>query len=92
MITRSITRKFGKLVRIDVTYDTTIKDIKITGDFFLHPEETLEQIVSSLTGIEVPIVKDKITRDLNYIFYNNEAEIIGLSIDDIVNTLQEVTE
>lgn len=92
MITKSITRKFGKLVRIDVAFDNAIREIKITGDFFLHPEETLDQIVSTLIGSEVPIQKEKITRELNYIFHNNEAEMIGLSIDDIVNTLQEVTQ
>lgn len=92
MKTNSITRKFGKLLRIDIVYNTTITDLKITGDFFMHPEETLEQIVSALIGTEVPIQKEEIRRKINYVFHNNETEIIGLTIDDIVNTLIEATQ
>jgi lipoate-protein ligase A len=92
MKTNSITRKFGKLLRIDIAYNTTITDLKITGDFFMHPEETLEQIVSALIGTEVPIQKEEIRRKINYVCHNNETEIIGLTIDDIVNTIIEATQ
>ena len=33
MKTNSITRKFGKLMRLDVTYADYIESLKITGDF-----------------------------------------------------------
>jgi lipoate-protein ligase A len=92
MKTNSITRKFGKLLRIDIACNTTITDLKITGDFFMHPEETLEQIVSALIGTEVPIQKEEIRRKINYVCHNNETEIIGLTIDDIVNTIIEATQ
>ena len=58
----------------------------------MHPEETLEQIVSALIGTEVPIQKEEIRRKINYVCHNNETEIIGLTIDDIVNTIIEATQ
>ena len=90
MKTNSITRKFGKLLRIDVTYEDQIESIKITGDFFIHPEETLDQIVSELKGLPLPFQPDSVTRKLSYVIQNNEAEMIGITVNDIVNTLVEV--
>jgi lipoate-protein ligase A len=92
MKTNSITRKFGKLLRLDVTYTDRIEALKITGDFFLHPEEILDEIVSELTGVAVPIQKDVLLRKTRYILNSNEAEMIGISMEDIINTLDEATQ
>lgn len=92
MKTNSITRKFGKLIRLDVTYSDRIEHLKITGDFFLHPEETLDLIVTELTGVEVPIQKDLLIRKTRIILDSNEAEMIGITVEDLINTLQEATQ
>lgn len=92
MKTNSITRKFGKLLRLDVTYLDRVESLKITGDFFLHPEETLDQIVSELTGVTVPIQKDILLRKTRYILESHEAEMIGITLEDIINTLEEATQ
>lgn len=92
MKTNSITHKFGKMLRLDVTYAEHIESLKITGDFFLHPEETLDQIVTELTGVAVPIQKDVLIRKTKYILDSNEAEMIGITVEDIINTLDEVTQ
>ncbi len=42
----------GKLVKVEVEYDEVIRKIKITGDFFLHPEEILEKIEKSTLGLK----------------------------------------
>ena len=80
------------MLRLDVTYTDRIESLKITGDFFLHPEETLDQIVSELTGVDVPIQKDVLIRKTRYILNSNEAEMIGITVEDIINTLEEVTQ
>jgi len=90
MKTNSITRKFGKLLRIDVTYEDHIENIKITGDFFIHPEDILDQIVSELKGLPLPLQPDSVTRKISYVIQNNEAEMIGITINDIVTSLAEV--
>ena len=92
MKTNSITRKFGKLLRLDVTYSEKIESLKITGDFFLHPEETLDQISEELTGVAVPIQKELLFRKIKYIMDSNEAEIISITLEDILNTLDEATQ
>jgi lipoate-protein ligase A len=92
MKTNSITRKFGKLLRLDVTYSEKIESLKITGDFFLHPEETLDQISEELTGVAVPIQKELVFRKIKYIMDSNEAEMIGITLEDILNTLDEATQ
>lgn len=79
-------------MRLDVTYADYIESLKITGDFFLHPEETLDQIVSELTGVTVPIQKDVLLRKTRFILDNNEAEMIGITIEDLINTLEEATQ
>ena len=92
MKTNSITRKFGKMLRLDVTFTDRIDSLKITGDFFLHPEETLDQIVSELTGVAVPIQKELLIRKTRYILESHEAEMIGITVEDIINTLEEATQ
>jgi len=79
-------------MRLDVTYADYIESLKITGDFFLHPEETLDQIVSELTGVTVPIQKDVLLRKTRFILDSNEAEMIGITIEDLINTLEEATQ
>ncbi len=80
------------MLRLDVNYSNHIEQLKITGDFFLHPEETLDQIVNELTGVDVPIQKDLLMRITKNILDNNEAELIGITLEDIINTLDEVTQ
>ena len=46
--------KSGKLLKISLKYDekqNRIESIFITGDFFLYPEETLEEIEYNLRGV-----------------------------------------
>lgn len=43
----------GKLLKISLEDDgTRIVSLKITGDFFMHPEENIEQLERFLTGTE----------------------------------------
>ena len=48
--------KSKKLIRISLTYNQETKlihSITITGDFFLYPEESLDQLESSLIGTKM---------------------------------------
>ena len=92
MKTNTITRKFGKLIRLDVNYSDHIEQLKITGDFFLHPEDTLEKIVSELTNISLPFNKDYLISKVEFILDENEAELIGITAEEIINLLEEVVQ
>lgn len=44
----------GKLVRLELEHDgSCITRAKITGDFFMHPEEALPDIEHALVGMEI---------------------------------------
>ena len=88
----SITKKIigGKLVRIDITFDERIKTAKLTGDFFLHPEDTLEDIVEVLIGASVPIQHEELRNKIEAVLEMKDAQLIGASAEDIVNILKEV--
>jgi len=48
--------KAKKLIKISMSYDdkkNVIDSIKITGDFFIHPEETLETLESNLVDTKL---------------------------------------
>jgi lipoate-protein ligase A len=79
----------GKLIRIDVTFTSTIESVKITGDFFLHPEDTLVEIEKKLTGVPLPIQKARLIQQIESILKERQAELIGASAADLVVVLDE---
>lgn len=79
----------GKLVRVTLEYEDTIKDIKITGDFFLHPEDVIEKIEKAFLGLHVPISSQEAVRIIDHVLESNQAELFGVSSHDIVETLKE---
>ncbi len=89
--TGSATRKIpaGKLVRVDVIYSDRIDTVKITGDFFLHPEETLDEILKLLTGQTLPLDSQALTHQLEALLAQHDAQLIGASSQDIVEILLE---
>jgi len=51
----------GKLLKVFLEYEgDRINKIKITGDFFIHPEETIDELERELTGIEFRSMEKKI--------------------------------
>jgi lipoate-protein ligase A len=61
--------KSQKLLKISLEYDeltNTIHSITITGDFFLYPESTLDDLETNLIGtkLEKESVKQKIQESL----------------------------
>lgn len=62
--------KSKKLIKISLEYTDSkiISSIRITGDFFLYPEETLDQIEASLIGTKMDrnSIKETIEKCLNH--------------------------
>jgi lipoate-protein ligase A len=77
----------GKMVGIDVEInDGKIEQIKITGDFFLHPEKTIALIEEALLGHSIDEVGELVSRVLS----ENEAQLIGVTPQDIEEMLRKV--
>ena len=82
--------KGGKLIRcaLELSDNVTV-DVKITGNFFMHPEESIEKLENILKGTELnkEALKEKITK-----FYNSNTQVIGAKIDDFVTLLMKCKE
>lgn len=79
----------GKLLRIDLTYENSIDAVKLTGDFFLHPEEALETITSALCALALPLDADEAIQQVEAALAAQNAQLIGATARDIVHTLGE---
>ena len=78
--------KFEKMVCVDLVFGKTtnkIQSIKITGDFFLHPEEKIDLIESELVGIKLE--KDRIKNKLESLL--SDCEFYGFSIDSLSDAI-----
>ncbi|WP_455276984.1 lipoate protein ligase C-terminal domain-containing protein [[Eubacterium] cellulosolvens] len=75
----------GKLIRISFLLDDNkISDMKITGDFFLYPEEGIEELERRLNGIEA---KPKKIQEIIVGFFNEGFVIIGAKPDDFTKAI-----
>jgi len=86
IITKIITAKLGKIVKIELAYkqeSQLIHSIKITGDFFLHPEETIDQLEQGLCGVKLE--KDDLKNKIQLVL--KDSEFFGFTIDSLVDII-----
>jgi lipoate-protein ligase A len=81
--------KEGKLVKVDVEFDEFIRKIKITGDFFLHPEDVIEKIEKSLTGMKKDASEEIIISKIQAIVEENDAQMIGIGSESLAEVIRE---
>ena len=78
--------KSKKLIRISLEYDEDskiINSITITGDFFLYPEETLDELEDNLIGTKLgkDEIKQKIEKCLN------RSEAFGFDSESLTDAI-----
>lgn len=86
IITVSATKKLGKIVKIRISYNQEsqlIQTIKITGDFFIHPEEVIEELEQKLCGIKLK----KIDLENKIKLILKDSKIFGFDIDSLVEMI-----
>ncbi|MEM2109339.1 MAG: lipoate protein ligase C-terminal domain-containing protein [Candidatus Odinarchaeota archaeon] len=83
MKTSELKVKGGKLVkcRLEVE-DGCIKSIRYIGDFFLHPEESIERLEALLTGVKA--TGDKVKYIIEDFFKDSELKLIGAAPADFI--------
>lgn len=62
---------------------------KITGDFFLHPEETLELLTEVIQAATLPLDPVALQAQLETVLAENNAQAIGFQPADLVSMLEE---
>lgn len=76
--------KGGKLIKCRLELDNNyIKHVTYTGDFFLHPEESVEELERNLVGAKAS--KDEIERIISGFFRNPRVTLIGASPQDFIS-------
>ncbi|NJD77350.1 MAG: hypothetical protein FIB08_09690 [Candidatus Methanoperedens sp.] len=90
MITHSSRKvKEGKIVKVEVDCEDVIKKLRITGDFFLHPEDVLDDIEKTMVGLKKDVSFETLVIKINDIVKNNDARMIGISPESIAEVLRE---
>jgi len=75
----------GKLIHVSCEVDDrTIERIKITGDFFLIPEESIESLETTLIGTaaEKEAISNKVAE-----FFSKDKTLLGATPEDFVRAI-----
>jgi len=78
----------GKLLIIKAEVEDKVKDIRIQGDFFFHPEDKLCLIEEALIHHnikEMPYVLQKIIDE-------NKIKLVGLTIESICELMSKIAD
>ena len=74
----------GKLLKINLDYDektNNIENVRITGDFFAYPEETIEIIEEELKSIKLE--KSNLIEKIQSVINENKIEFIGINAEGL---------
>ena len=78
----------GKLIKIHADIkNNKIQNIKITGDFFCHPEEKFEQIEKRLK--DTTFEKGFILKKINEVVHQHQLTLVGVSSQDLAETISQ---
>ncbi len=77
--------KAGKLLKITMDYDSAIRSIMITGDFFMYPEEKIEILQKKLVGTE--LTKEKLTARIAKILTDEKIETYGFNSEQLAEAI-----
>jgi len=86
IITKITTAKLGKIVKIKLAYyqeSQLIHSIRITGDFFVHPEEVIEELEQGLCGVKLE--REDLKNKIQLVLKN--SEFFGFEIDSLVDVI-----
>ncbi len=76
----------GKLIKVDLATESgRIRRIKITGDFFLHPEDTIDRIEEALTNQKID--ESSLSCLIAEVLDRNQATLLGASAEDFAKCI-----
>ena len=78
--------KGGKMIKVQLTQrDGKIEWVKITGDFFLHPEDLIEEMERMLIGS--PVKEEKINNSIKEFIKERKATFLGVAPEDFTQCI-----
>jgi hypothetical protein len=76
----------GKLLAVEVEEkDGVLLHVKISGDFFMHPESTIVELEKMLCNSPVSELEDRVKR----FFYINNVSLFGVEPGDFVKVIEQ---
>lgn len=81
--------KEGKVVKVEIECNELIRNIRITGDFFIHPEDILDEIEKSIIGLERSASIETITSNIRNRIADRDVRMIGISPESIAILIRE---
>jgi len=78
--------KAKKLIKISMSYDdkkNVIGSIKITGDLFIHPEETIETLEANL--VDTKLERNEISKKVEESLKDSEA--FGFDVNSMTDAI-----
>ena len=76
----------GKLLKVFLdVHDGKIADIKITGDFFMYPEEKINMLEDAMRGQGLD--ENSLVENLDKVIEDEKLELFGLDSAGIVTTI-----
>ncbi len=77
----------GKFLKITMDFNGEINEVVITGDFFAHPEEAIDELQEDLRGVKAD--EKEIRKVLEEFFSREGLRLYGISLEGLLNGLKE---
>ena len=77
------------MLKITVEFDDVIDDVKIMGDFFLYPEESIKDLEKNLFGVKADANEKTIISILNDVIAEKNIQLIGITSESIAQTIRK---
>lgn len=75
----------GKLLTCEMrVVEGVIAEIKLSGDFFMHPEDAIKELEEELTGSRIDAYESKIIE----FFQDREIKLFGISPGDFSKVIE----
>ncbi|MCJ7479014.1 MAG: hypothetical protein MUP63_02440 [Candidatus Nanohaloarchaeota archaeon QJJ-7] len=81
----------GKLLKAEVEFDSEIKQVRLHGDFFIHPAEELGKLEEALRGVPVETGKELLERKMEHSL-SGRAELVGFETSDVADLVKEAVD
>ncbi len=78
----------GKLIKIRLNYGSTIENINILGDFFIHPESSIQKLEARLTGLQIDKTEDEFAAIIEEVRRSEGVEMIGVDPKSIAHAIK----
>jgi len=84
--------KGGKLILVELWLKDRIEKVLISGDFFLYPEEGIEELENSLVGLSRDAEVEEIKERIEEVLKQRELQPVGFGARDLAEVVKEALE